>query len=106
MQTMRPYRTGSYDSRGRFRTLRIYVGPDGLAVRQTFTQRKGETERAVRLRADKWVVEMKGKLPGPNMTLARGLELWIEHKAEQGRAPRTIESYQEVVNLIAASPPE
>ncbi len=83
MQSVRPQRTGTYTSRGQFKTTRQYIGPDGLPVRKEFIQRKRESERAVVIRADKWVSENVGKLPTRTMSLARSIELYIEDRESE-----------------------
>lgn len=54
--TMRPQRTGTYTSDGRFKTTRQYIGPDGLPVRKEFVQRlrAKETARQVTLRGARY----------------------------------------------------
>jgi len=98
--TMRTHRSGGFGSDGRFRTKRQYIAADGLPAVKEFRARKGETQRSVLLRADTWVAEQKGKVPCPSIKIEAALEVFIEHRQEQGKADKTIKVYRFASKII------
>lgn len=99
---MRGHRQGCIDSQGRFRTVRQYIGPDGLPVRKVFVtqKRKKETPKQVTARADKWLSDNLGKLPAPNMTLERAIELYIEAREDEDISAPTLTDDKYVSEII------
>jgi integrase len=67
-------------ARGKFKTQRSVVDAHGISISREFVQRKGESERAVVQRANKWQVENRGKAPSPTMTLERAVQIYLEYR--------------------------
>jgi integrase len=67
-------------SRNRYKTQRSVIDANGIARSKEFVQRKDESKRSVDQRANKWQVDMRGKMPSQDMALELAVRIHLEYR--------------------------